>query len=82
MSTSLEWALETILDELDLIVDEREADKGIVRTQAARMAGREAMRRRVAAIVKNEQAAIELRNAGPEKVRAAVRRMYDKKTLN
>lgn len=82
MATALEWLLETILDELDQIVDEGDAAKGIVRTQAARRSGREAMRQHVAAALKNEATASELRNAGPEKVRAAVRRLYNKKTLN
>jgi len=79
MATALEWVIDTMLDEMDKILDERE---GFVCSRVARLAGREAMRQRVAAIVKNEEAAIELRNAGPEKVRAAVRRMYDKKTHN
>lgn len=82
MAPALEWVLETILDELDQIVDEREAAKGIVRTQAARAAGREAMRQKVVVLLKNEQAANDLRKAGAKHVRAAVRRMYEFKTFN
>jgi hypothetical protein len=82
MTTALEWVLQTILDELDAIIDERDKARGIVRTQAARQAGRKAMEPKVRVMLRNEEAATELRSAGADNVRAAVRRMYELKLLN
>lgn len=82
MSTSLEWALETILDELDLILDEKDNARGIVRTEAARIAGRKAMEAKIRDVLRNEEAAKALQAAGAEQVRAAVRRMYESKVFN
>jgi predicted nucleic-acid-binding protein len=82
MATALEWVLETILDELDTIIDERDMARGIVRTQAARQAGRKVMEQKVRAMLRNEEAAVELRSAGADNVRAAVRRMYELKLFN
>lgn len=82
MATALEWVLTTILDELDAILDEKDRDRGIVRTQAVRMAGRKAMEPMVRAMLRSEEAAAELRSAGAANVRTAVRRMYELKLLN
>jgi len=82
MATALEWVLTTILDELDAILDEKDRARGIVRTQAARMAGRKAMEPKLRAMLKNEEAAETLRSAGAANVRAAVRRMYELKLFN
>lgn len=82
MATTLEWALETILDELDAIIDERARARGVVHTQSAREAGRKAMEPKVRAMVRDEDAATILREAGAEKVRHAVRRMYESKAFN
>lgn len=82
MQTALEWALETILDELDTILDEKNNARGIVWTEAARLAGRKAMEAKVRDVLRNEEAAKALQAAGAEQVRAAVRRMYESKVFN
>lgn len=82
MSTSLEWALETILDELDAILDEKNNARGIVRTEAARLAGRKAMEPKLRAVIANEDVAKQFQAAGPEQLRAAVRRMYESNLFN
>lgn len=82
MATALEWLQETILDECDAILDERQRAKGLEPTDAQRAAGRAAMRKRLAAMLRDEETAEKMRNAGAESVRAAVRRMYELKICN
>jgi hypothetical protein len=82
MQTALEWVLETILDEIDTIIDKRVRACGGVDTQAAMDAGRKAMEPTVRAMVRSETAARMLREAGAEKVRHAVRSLYESAKVN
>jgi hypothetical protein len=78
--TDLEWVLETMLDEMDTIIDERDTARGIhYRTAEARKAGRDAMRKSLLKSLKDDDGAnvAKLRAMGADRVRAAVRRKYN-----
>lgn len=75
--SALEWLERVILDELDAIIDERLAAKGKFHTPNQRLVGREAMRKRIAPILKDEPRAAELQALGEARVRAGIRRIYN-----
>ena len=84
--TALQWLEETILDELDAIMNERSKAHGRFETEADRAAGRaaarETLRRRWLSTLEvtpeNIARAEELQLMGAAAVRSGVRSMFDK----
>ncbi len=84
MQAALQWLEEVVLDETGAILDERDAAYGVVRSDEAKAAGREAARMsmRTKWLAKlehspeSERQAAELKAMGETAIRQAVRKMY------